>query len=321
MYLKFRVSRETANDFVRLFVNRLAYGLQAARPLPNGSVPYYLARDWLTKAPKQLDADVVRAHLNGDVTINLFAINPETQRSKWVAIDADFEDAVPTLIQLQCELKQDGIDSALEQSRRGGHLWIFCETPLLAAECRIYIYNLALRLGIPVKCGGLKEGIEVFPRQDRLEEGEYGNAIRAPLGVHRKTNLRYWFDGAAPTPEAQLDYLNGMPKLIEERLNALIHGMSFPEAYKPAVSVPYIPISSKARQREFRILDHVRTTRGDGRNWWARCPSCALVRRDRAGDNLSIQVKDSRFYKCWAGCSKEEIRAALGRPIRMKYAA
>ena len=78
------------------------------------------------------------------------------------------------------------ITAALEQSRRGGHLWIFAETPLLASECRIYIYNLALRLGVPVKGGGLKDGIEVFPRQDQIEDGEYGNAIRAPLGVHRK---------------------------------------------------------------------------------------------------------------------------------------
>ena len=228
MYLKFRVSRETANDFIRLFVNRLAYGVQATKPLPNGSVPYYLARDWLTKAPKLLDVDVVRMHLNGDTTVNLFAINPETQRSKWIAIDADFDGAMQSLIELQRELKQDGIEAALEQSRRGGHLWIFCETPLLAAECRIYIYNLALRLGIPVKCGGLKDGIEVFPRQDRLEEGEYGNAIRAPLGVHRKTNLRYWFRAAAPRPEAQLAYLNGLPKLTEHRLKTLIHGMSLP---------------------------------------------------------------------------------------------
>ena len=45
------------------------------------------------------------------------------------------------------------------------------------------IYNLALRLGVPVKGGGLKDGIEVFPRQDRIEDSEYGNAIRAPLGV------------------------------------------------------------------------------------------------------------------------------------------
>ena len=42
---------------------------------------------------------------------------------------------------------------------------------------------------------------------------------------------------------------------------------------------------------------------------------------DRTGDNLSIQIRDSHFYKCWAGCTKVEIRAALGRPIRMKQAA
>jgi len=91
MSTKFCVSRETANNFIHLFVNRRAYGMQATQPLPNGSVPYYLARDWQTKQPKPLDVDVVRMHLNGDITINLYAINPETQRSKWVAIDADYD--------------------------------------------------------------------------------------------------------------------------------------------------------------------------------------------------------------------------------------
>ena len=41
---------------------------------------------------------------------------------------------------------------------------------------------------------------------------------------------------------------------------------------------------------------------------------------DRSGDNLAIQVKDPRFYKCWSGCTKEEIRAALGQPIRKRAA-
>ncbi|MGO9436997.1 MAG: TOTE conflict system archaeo-eukaryotic primase domain-containing protein [Terracidiphilus sp.] len=162
MYAKFCVNREAANNFMRLFVNRRAYAIQAERPLPNGSVPYYPARDWKTKEPKPLDEGVVRMHLNGDITVSLYAINPETQRSKWVAIDADFDGSLESLFQLQWELKQDGVDAALEQSRRGGHLWIFAAEPLLASECRIYVYNLALRLGIPVKGGGLKEGIEVF---------------------------------------------------------------------------------------------------------------------------------------------------------------
>jgi hypothetical protein len=72
---------------------------------------------------------------------------------------------------------------------------------------------------------------------------------------------------------------------------------------------------------EFRILDYVRATRKDGRNWTARCPSCAQIGRDLSGDNLAIKIKNPRFYRCWAGCTKEEIRAALGQPIRCKVAA
>jgi hypothetical protein len=321
MYAKFCVSQETATNFMRLFVNRRAYGMQAVRSLRNGSVPYFLARDWQTKVPKPLDADVVRKHLNGDITINLFAINPETQRSKWVAIDADFDGAIEALLQLQHKLKQDGVEAALEQSRRGGHLWIFAAEPLLASECRIYVYNLALRLGVPVKCGSVNEGIEVFPRQDRIEDGEFGNAIRAPLGVHRKTNQRYWFNAAAPAPEAQLDYLDSLKKLAEEELRTFIHGITLPEAYRPVLAPPYIPPVSPPLRAEFRILDYVRATRKDGRNWTARCPSCAQIGRDHSGDHLAIQIKNPRLYRCWAGCTKEEIRAALGQPIRCKVAA
>ena len=62
MYAKFCVNREAANNFMRLFVNRRAYAIQAERPLPNGSVPYYPARDWKTKEPKPLDESVVRMH-------------------------------------------------------------------------------------------------------------------------------------------------------------------------------------------------------------------------------------------------------------------
>jgi hypothetical protein len=327
MYTTFCVSRETADRFIKLFVNRRAYGMQAAHPLPNGSVPYYLARDWQTKKPKPLDADVVRMHLNGDITINLYAINPETQRSKWVAIDADFDGAVEALFQLHWELKQDGVEAALEQSRRGGHLWIFAETPLLASECRIYIYNLALRLGVPVKGGGLKDGIEVFPRQDRIEDSEYGNAIRAPLGVHRKTNQRYWFYEAALTPEAQLDYLDSLKKLTEAELRTFIQGMTSARSLRPVVVPSIYTTLHRPLSTEFRILDYVRTTRKDSRNWWARCPSCAQAGHDRSGDNLAIQIRipastsagpaarRKRFARRWASRSAARLRSEEAMPM------
>jgi hypothetical protein len=300
---------------MRLFVNRLAYGIQRHKPLPDGDVPYI-------KQTRPLDLGTVRMHLNGDITISLYAINPQTQCSKWVAIDADFDGSLEALFHLQWELKQDGVEAALEQSRRGGHLWIFGENPLLASQCRVYIYNLALRLGVPVKGGGLKDGIEVFPRQDQIETGAYGNAIRAPLGVHRKSNRRYWFYEADITPEVQLAYLEGLRKLTAVELADLTQGMELPRPYRPPVPeslVPYVPVAGR---REFRILDFVQTTgRQDSRNWKAQCPSCAQAGRDKSRNNLGIKIADARFYQCRAGCSKEEIRAALGQPIPKRITA
>ena len=137
---------EFARRYSALFVNRLAYTVQSTKPADNGKHYYYRP-----KRDRRLAVGIIRNHLNGLVTIGLYSLNPKTQRSKWVAIDADYENALEDLLKLQWELRQDGVDSALERSRRGGHLWIFMEQPLLAQECRIYIYNLARRLRVPLK--------------------------------------------------------------------------------------------------------------------------------------------------------------------------
>ena len=316
MYAKFCVNREAASNFMRLFVNRRAYAIQAERPCRTD--PFPITRRGIGRPENQnrsMMAWCACTSMATSPSVCTRSIRRHNARSGSQLMPISME-PLESLFQLQWELKQDGVDAALEQSRRGGHLWIFGAEPLLASECRIYVYNLALRLGVPVKGGGLKEGIEVFPRQDRIEDGELGNAIRAPLGVHRKTNRRYWFYEAEPTPEAQLAYLDRLTKLTEAELRTFIEGMSLPEAYRPVVPASYTPPASSPSYPEFRILDYVRTTRKDGRNWWARCPSCAGAGRDRSGDNLAIQIQDPRFYKCWAGCTKEEIRAALGQSIR-----
>ena len=306
------VSVELARRYGSLFINRLAHTLQSMRPAENGKHYYYRP-----KQNRRLTLTTIRDHLAGRVTIGLYSLNPKTQRSKWVAIDADYENALEDLLKLQWELRQDGVESALERSRRGGHLWIFTEEPLLARDCRVYIYNLALRLRVPLKgAAGLAEGIEVFPRQDRLEPDEFGNAIRGPLGIHRGAGKRYWYYGADYSLEAQLSYLERLKKISEVEMQSFIQGMVMPEEFQPPPRVelpPYDP-----NRREFRILDYVRPARKRSRNYWARCPSCAEQNRDRNGDNLAISVSDPRKYKCWAGCSKEMIRTALGQPIRFR---
>ena len=306
---------EIARRYCTLFVNRLAYTLQSWKPAENGKHYYFRPKN-----DRRLTLDMIRAHLAGQVTIGLYSLNPKTQRSKWVAIDADYSNAVEDLLKLQWELHRDGVESALERSRRGGHLWIFTEEPLLAKQCRIYIYNLALRLRVPLKgAAGLAEGIEIFPRQDQLESGEFGNAIRGPLGIHRGAGKRFWFYGADYRIEAQLSYLERIKKISQQEMDTFVRGMVMPEEFRPTPRTqlpPYDP-----NRREFHILDHVRPVRKRSRNYWARCPSCAAQNRDRNADNLAISVSDPRKYKCWAGCSKEMIRAALGQPIRLRRSA
>jgi hypothetical protein len=321
-FKRFQVSAELADRYIELFVNRTRYTLQSERPLMGGKVNWFLARERDTRECKMLNNETVRRHINGDFTIGLYALNPETQRSKWIAIDADydFQQSIKDLGTLHSELSKDGIDAALEQSRRGAHLWILNEVPLLAAELRIYIYNLALRLGIGIKGGGIRVGLEVNPKQDTVAANEYGNGIRGPLGVHHRTKRRYWFNGASQTPEQQMVYLLKLRRLTEDQLKTLIAGMSLPEIYQPPPPVVIQPRHewNQWDRKEFSILEHVRPLRKDSRNYWTQCPSCAQIGRDKSRDNLSISIKDPRKYICWAGCSKHDIRAALGQPIVIK---
>jgi hypothetical protein len=43
--------------------------------------------------------------------------------------------------------------------------------------------------------------------------------------------------------------------------------------------------------------------------------------RNKSGDSLAISIDEPRKYECWAGCSKEMIRAALGFPILIRQSA
>lgn len=316
-----RASGAMVADYERLFINRGAYTLQSFRPSPDSGRHYYFRPKG--KAAVQalsLNAATIRRHLEGEITIGLYAINPSTQRSKWVAIDADYSGAMEDLLKFQYFLQQDQVQAALEMSRRGGHLWIFMEKPALARDCRIYIHDLALRLGMRIKGAGLAEGIEVFPKHDELCKGEFGNAIRGPLGIHRGANRRYWFYGADYDLQKQIDYLNQLRKLSEEQLRSSIAGKIMPPKFTRN-RVPSDLPSVHPSGHEFRILDHVGKVRTVGRNYVTQCPSCAEAGQDRSGDNLAISVDDPRKYLCWAGCSKEMIRRAVGCSLPTRRSA
>src|ERR1017187_4862666 len=77
-------TREMAQEFSELFVNRRAYTIQSMRPhSESGRQYYYRPKPRDGGEPVTLTIETVRRHLAGELTIGIYAINPATQRCKW----------------------------------------------------------------------------------------------------------------------------------------------------------------------------------------------------------------------------------------------
>ena len=244
---RYQATSTNVEDYWQLFVNRRAYVLQSMRPhAESGRYYYFRPKAGKNGEAPSLAAETVRRHLEGDLTIGVYAMNPATQRCKWIAMDGDYKDSLKHLCELQWELQQQKVEAALEQSRRGAHLWIFGEQPLLARQCRLLISGLAQKLGIPVKGAGTAEGIEIFPKHDELKDGDFGNAIRGPLGIHRAISARFWFYGADYNLDNQLAFLKRVTKLSEEQLGR---------------SAPEVGTAERSRRRRNSSRRHAGSTR------------------------------------------------------------
>src|SRR5215469_5490609 len=120
----------------------------------------------------------VRAHLAGAHTLGSYVID-EHGNCRYAVFDADSDDGLDRLHAVQCQLRASGISSYLEQSRRGGHLWVLLAVPARASLVRAWLLPFC------------PAGVEFYPKQD--EGRGYGSLIRVPFGVHRLTGKRYPF--------------------------------------------------------------------------------------------------------------------------------
>jgi len=135
------------------------------------------------RAGHKLTYAAVQAHLDGLVTLGTYVID-EQGCCRFAVFDDDREgvtltDRLARLLNVQRRLLGDGLPSLLEQSRRGGHLWVLTDRRVPASHLR--------RVLLPY----CPAGVEFFPKQD--EGGGYGSLIRLPLGVHQRSGRRYGF--------------------------------------------------------------------------------------------------------------------------------
>src|SRR5260370_28610581 len=95
-------TREMAQEFSELFVNRRAYTIQSMRPHPeSGRHYYYRPKPKDGGGPVALAVGTGRRHLAGGITVGIYAINPATQRGQWRANGAAYKTALQDLITVQ----------------------------------------------------------------------------------------------------------------------------------------------------------------------------------------------------------------------------
>jgi hypothetical protein len=120
-------------------------------------------------------------HLQGRYTLGTYVLDRQGFCS-FAVFDDDRADGLTRLVLLAQELAEQGISLMLEVSRRGGHGWVFFDRPVQARFVRWWLLPYAKRWGM-----------ELYPVQDQLRPGGFGNLVRLPLGVHRKSGEWYPF--------------------------------------------------------------------------------------------------------------------------------
>lgn len=118
-------------------------------------------------------------------------------------------------------LERAGIPSALELSRRGARVRVFAAEPVPARDLQSLLL-FALSSDERARMARGEVAVEIFPKQADLREGQVGNGVRGPFGIHRKSGERYPFimpDGrpVASTLGGQIDYAIAVPMVDVRR--------------------------------------------------------------------------------------------------------
>lgn len=180
-----------------------------------------------------LSLQVLRNHLHGNHTVGVYPLRMDNT-VHFAALDFDlahvvtnrchpgstgWNEAKEALLRFARSVQEkaalDGIPLHLADSGfKGCHLWLFFAEPVPGRMARSYLKQLLAPLAWPPMVQ-----VEVFPKQSSVPAKGLGNLIKLPLGIHRKTGNRVWFDGPEPNFEAHRDFLQTAPKVEKELLS------------------------------------------------------------------------------------------------------
>jgi len=163
-----------------------------------------------------LTADVVYAHLAGDAFIGLYPLLRDNT-CHFLAADFDGPAAMLDALAYCKAARASAVPAALEisQSGRGAHVWVFFTGAVPAATARAVGTVLVHEAMVLRGSMDLRSYDRLFPNQDVLPEGGFGNLIAAPLQKRRRDDgLTVFLDLATLEPyDDQWAYLSTLDRL------------------------------------------------------------------------------------------------------------
>jgi hypothetical protein len=135
-----------------------------------------------TRILQPLTDDAIRNHLTGKQTVGIYPLLPD-DTCWFLAVDFDKKSWLADAAAFVATCKRFQVPSAVERSRsgNGAHVWIFFDRPVSAADARRLGCSLLTRTMENRHEIGLDSYDRLFPNQDTMPKGGFGNLIALPL--------------------------------------------------------------------------------------------------------------------------------------------
>ena len=131
-----------------------------------------------------LSEEVIRDHLLGKQTIGVYPLLQD-DTCWFVAVDFDKKSWKADACAFLKTCHETGVPASLERSRsgNGGHVWIFFASPIQAALARKLASAILTRTMERRYALGLDAYDRLFPSQDTMPKGGYGNLLHCPYSA------------------------------------------------------------------------------------------------------------------------------------------
>ncbi|MFT5339724.1 MAG: superfamily II DNA or RNA helicase [Cyanobium sp.] len=209
---------------------RSGYGPACANEWRQGicEKPRVACRDCQYRELLPLSDEAIYGHLAGDHTLGLYPLL-ENDHCHLLAVDFDEQDWRDDARAFMRSCRELAVPAALEISRsgKGAHVWVFFEEAVSAREARQLGAALISHTCSSTRQLELSSYDRLFPNQDTLPKGGFGNLIALPLQKEARQRGCSVFvdDDLSPYPD-QWAYLATLQRLSLAGLQSVIQGAS-----------------------------------------------------------------------------------------------